>query len=171
MSDSTANNVKREIDVPINIPLPFNPNHMLSIGRPGSDAVNESYVPEHDILNCVPGAFSGMCQLIQNIDIDASRDKMRIPDDEMLKAVKAMRYLLSNDSQVHVDVVDAYKASGLLNCSWQARTWVLKNLGDMMVRLWFQSAKARINNNRGYYDYYVNAAAEQVAKSVREKRV
>tara|TARA_Y100000310_G_scaffold341431_1_gene440552 strand:- start:177 stop:611 length:435 start_codon:yes stop_codon:yes gene_type:complete len=144
---------------------------MLSIGKPGSDAVNESYVPEHDILNCVPGAFSGMCQLIQSIDIDASRDKMRIPDDEMLKAVKAMRYLLSNDSQVHVDVVDAYKASGLLDCSWQARTWVLKNLGDMMVRLWFQSAKARINNNRGYYDYYVNAAAEQVARSVREKRV
>ncbi len=144
---------------------------MLSIGKPGSDSVNESYVPEHDILNCVPGAFSGMCQLIQSIDIDASKDKLRIPDDEMLKAVKAMRYLLSNDSQTHVDVVDAYKASGLLDCSWQARTWVLKNLGDMMVRLWFQSAKARINNNRGYYDYYVNAAAELVAKSVREKRV
>lgn len=171
MVDKPSTTVRRDLDVPLNIPMPFNPQHMLSIGMPGSDAVNESYVPEHDILNCVPGAFSGMCQLIQNIDIDASRDKLKIPDEEMLKAVKTMRYLLSNDSQIHVDVVDAYKASGLLDCSWQARTWVLKNLGDMMLRMWFASAKARINNHRGYYDYYVNEAAEKVARSIRERKV
>lgn len=163
--------IRREVDVPITMGIPFDPDNMLSIQLPGSDAANQTYVPDQDILNCVPGAFAGMCQLIQTIDIDAAQDKLSIPDDEMLKAVQGMRYMLSNDAIQHGTVVDAYRASGLLDVSWQARTWVLKNMGDMMLRMWFESANARITTNRHYYDYYVNQAADIVAKSVREKKV
>jgi len=162
--------IRGEIDVPITMGMPFNPQNILSIQEPGSNSANQTYVPDQDILNCVPGAFSGMCQLIQTLDIDASQDKLKIPDDEMLKAVQGMRYMLSNEGPEHTTVVDAYRASGLLDVSWQARTWVLKNLGDMMLRMWFESAKARITNARHYHDYYVNAAADLVAKSIRDKK-
>jgi hypothetical protein len=162
--------IRGEVDVPITMGIPFDPNHMLSIQAPNSDSANQTYVPDQDILNCVPGAFSGMCQLIQTIDIDAAQEKLGISDDEMLKAVNGMRYMLSNDGPEHATVVDAYRASGLLDVSWQARTWVLKNLGDMMVRMWFESAKARITSHRHYHDYYVNQAADLVAKSIREAK-
>lgn len=169
-SEKQKSKIKSEIDVPITIGIPFDPSNMLSIQEPGSNSANQTYVPDQDILNCVPGAFSGMCQLIQTLDIDASQDKLGIPDDEMLKAVEGMRYMLSNSGPEHATVVDSYRASGLLDVSWQARTWVLKNLGDMMLRMWFESAKARITNARHYHDYYVNAAAELVAKSIRDKK-
>ena len=162
--------IRSEIDVPITIGIPFNPDHMLSIQEPGSNSANQTYVPDQDILNCVPGAFSGMCQLIQTLDIDAAQDKLRISDEEMLKAVQGMRYMLSNSGPEHATVVDSYRASGLLDVSWQARTWVLKNLGDMMLRMWFESAKARITSARHYHDYYVNQAADLVAKSIRDKK-
>ena len=160
-----------EYMAPITMGIPFDNNHMLSINDPGGDSVNRTYVPDQDILNCVPGAFAGMCQLIQNVDIDASQDKLGISDDEMLKAVKAMRYLLSNDAIQHDSVVDAYRASGILDCGWQARTWVMKNLGDMMVRMWYEGAKSRVTQHRKYYDYYVNEAADLVAKSIKENRM
>ena len=163
-------NIKGEIDIPITLGIPFDPNHMLSIQTPGSDAANQTYVPDQDILNCVPGAFAGMCQLIQTLDIDASQDKLGITEEEMLKAVQSMRYMLSTDSLDHATVVDVYRASGMLDVGWQARTWVLKNLGDMMLRLWFESAKARVTDRRHYYDYHVNQAADQVARIVRDNK-
>ena len=163
--------VTSEFAAPVTMGMPFDTNHMLSVNDPGGDSVNRTYVPDHDILNCVPGAFAGMCQLIQSVDIDASQDKLNISDDEMLKAVKAMRYMLSNDAVAHASVVDAYRASGLLDIGWQARTWVMKNLGDMMVRMWWESARSRISNTRKYYDHFVNEAADIVAKSIRENRV
>tara|TARA_Y100000034_G_C6803777_1_gene360728 strand:+ start:425 stop:943 length:519 start_codon:yes stop_codon:yes gene_type:complete len=169
-NEADKNKIKAEIDVPITMGIPFSTDHMLSIQRPGSDSANQTYVPDQDILNCVPGAFSGMCQLIQTLDIDAAQDKLGISDDEMLKAVQGMRYMLSNSAPEHATVVDAYRNSGLLDVSWQARTWVLKNLGDMMLRMWFESAKARITNTRHYHDYYVNQAADLVAKSIRDAK-
>ena len=163
--------VNSEFAAPITMGIPFDPNHMLSINDPGGDSVNRTYVPDQDILNCVPGAFAGMYQLIQNVDMDAAQEKLGISDEEMLKAVKAMRYLLSNDAIAHESVVDAYRASGLLDCGWQARTWVMKNLGDMMVRMWWESARSRVTSQRKYYDYYVNEAADIVAKSIKENRI
>ena len=58
---------RRGIDMGISVPLPFNTRNMLSINPQGATSANETYVPQHDIINCVPGAFVGMCKLIQTI--------------------------------------------------------------------------------------------------------
>ena len=163
MSDSEF---RRGLDIPVNMPLPFDNRHMLSINPHGTTSVNETYVPQHDILNCVPGAFVGMCKLIQTVDIEASTKNLGISEDEMLKAVTALRYILSRDGLSHGSIEEAYTSSGFANMSWQARTWVLKNLGDVMLRIWHQAAGSRVNSVKDYKDFPVNMAAESLLKSV-----
>jgi len=157
---------RRSLSMPVNMPLPFNPRNMLSINPHGSRSVNETYVPEHDILNVIPGAFVGMCTLIQNIDTEISTKTLNISEEDMMKAVKAIRYLLSRDGLSHASVEEAYLASGLVDLSWQARTWVLKNLADVLLRIWHQAAGARVNNVKEYMDSPINAAAEAALRSL-----
>ena len=163
---SDAEDYRRGIDVPVNMPLPFNPNHMLSISPRGVNSVNESYVPQHDIVNCVPAAFVGMCKLIQEVDTYASTQALQISEPEMEKAVLALRYILSRDGVSHATPEEAYIASGFTNLSWQSRTWVLKNLGDVMIRMWHQAAIARVNNVKQYMDFPVNNAADSLLRSM-----
>ena len=77
----------------ISVPLPFNTRNMLSINPHGTTSANETYVPQHDIINCVPGAFVGMCKLIQTIDTEASTKNLNISEKEMEDAVLAIRYI------------------------------------------------------------------------------
>jgi hypothetical protein len=156
---------RRSLDIPVNMALPFNTNHMLSISPRGVMSANESYVPQHDIINCVPGAFVGMCNLIQHVDTYTSTQTLQISEEEMEKAVLAMRYILSRGGISHATPEEAYIASGFTKLSWQARTWVLKNLGDIIVRMWHQAAVARVNDFKQYMDSPVNNAAENVLKS------
>lgn len=156
---------RRSLDIPVNMALPFDTRHMLSISPRGVMSANESYVPQHDMINCVPGAFVGMCNLIQHVDTYTSTQTLQISEEEMGKAVLALRYVLSREGLHHATPEDAYKASGFTNLSWQARTWVLKNLGDIMVRMWHQAAIARISDFKQYMDSPVNNAAENVLKS------
>lgn len=156
---------RRSLDIPVNMAMPFNPRHMLSINPQGTNTVNETYVPQHDILNCVPGAFVGMCNLIQNVDTYVAMQSLKISEEEMFKAVAALRYILSRDGLSHQSVEEAYVASGFSGLSWQARTWVLKNLGDVMIRMWHQAAVARVNNVKDYRDFPINQAAENLMKS------
>jgi len=157
---------RRSLSMPVSMPLPFDTRNMLSINPYGTKSVNETYVPEHDILNVMPGAFVGMCTLIQNIDTEVSTKTLNISEDEMLEAVKAIRYLLSRDGLAHATIEEAYIASGLVNLSWQARTWVLKNLADVMLRIWHQAASARVNNVKQYMDSPINTAAEAALRSI-----
>ena len=150
----------------ISVPLPFNTRNMLSINPQGATSANETYVPQHDIINCVPGAFVGMCKLIQTIDTEASTKNLNISEKEMEDAVLAIRYILSRQGLSHATPEEAYLASGLVDLSWQARTWVLKNLGDVMIRMWHQVAIARVNNVKDYMDFPVNQAAEALLKSL-----
>lgn len=156
---------KRSLDIPVNMALPFNPRHMLSINPQGASTVNETYVPQHDILNCIPGAFVGMCNLIQNVDSYVAMQSLKISEEEMFKAVSAIRYVLSRDGLSHQTMEEAYRASGFADMSWQARTWVLKNLGDVMLRMWHQAAISRVNNVKDYKDFPINQAAENLMKS------
>lgn len=157
---------RKSIDIPVGFQMPFDSRHMLSTNLQGSSSVNETYVPQHDIINCVPGAFVGLCKLIQTIDIEASTKTLNISEDEMKKAVLSLRYVLSRDGLAHGSIEEAYLASGFVDKSWQARTWVLKNLGDVLVRIWFQAAQARINNVKSYMDSPINAAAENLLKTL-----
>ena len=157
---------RRGIDMGISVPLPFNTRNMLSINPQGATSANETYVPQHDIINCVPGAFVGMCKLIQTIDTEASTKNLNISEKEMEDAVLAIRYILSRQGLSHATPEEAYLASGLVDLSWQARTWVLKNLGDVMIRMWHQVAIARVNNVKDYMDFPVNQAAEALLKSL-----
>ena len=150
----------------ISVPMPFNTRNMLSINPQGATSANETYVPQHDIINCVPGAFVGMCKLIQTIDTEASTKNLNISEKEMEDAVLAIRYILSRQGLSHATPEEAYLASGLVDLSWQARTWVLKNLGDVMIRMWHQVAIARVNNVKDYMDFPVNQAAEALLKSL-----
>ena len=150
----------------ISVPMPFNTRNMLSINPQGATSANETYVPQHDIINCVPGAFVGMCKLIQTIDTEASTKNLNISEKEMEDAVLAIRYILSRQGLSHATPEEAYLASGLVDLSWQARTWVLKNLGDVMIRMWHQIAIARVNNVKDYMDFPVNQAAEALLKSL-----
>ena len=84
----------------------------------------------------------------------------------MEDAVLAIRYILSRQGLSHATPEEAYLASGLVDLSWQARTWVLKNLGDVMIRMWHQVAIARVNNVKDYMDFPVNQAAEALLKSL-----
>ena len=157
---------RRGIDMGISVPMPFNTRNMLSINPQGATSANETYVPQHDIINCVPGAFVGMCKLIQTIDTEASTKNLNISEKEMEDAVLAIRYILSRQGLSHATPEEAYLASGLVDLSWQARTWVLKNLGDVMIRMWHQVAIARVNNVKDYMDFPVNQAAEALLKSL-----
>ena len=157
---------RRGIDMGISVPMPFNTRNMLSINPQGATSANETYVPQHDIINCVPGAFVGMCKLIQTIDTEASTKNLNISEKEMENAVLAIRYILSRQGLSHATPEEAYLASGLVDLSWQARTWVLKNLGDVMIRMWHQIAIARVNNVKDYMDFPVNQAAEALLKSL-----
>jgi hypothetical protein len=157
---------RRNLSMPVSMPLPFDTRNMLSINPQGTRTANETYVPEHDILNVMPGAFVGMCTLIQNVDTEVSTRTLNISEEEMLNAVKAIRYILSRDGISHANIEDAYIASGLVNLSWQARTWVLKNLADVMLRIWHQAAAARVNNVKQYMDSPINAAAEAALRSL-----
>jgi hypothetical protein len=157
---------RRGLDIPVNLPLPFNPQHMLSINPHGATTVNETYVPQHDILNCVPGAFVGMCKLIQSVDTEVSTRTLNISEEDMQKAVLALRYILSRDGLTHPTVEEAYLASGFVDLSWQTRTWVLKNLGDIIIRMWHQAAIARVNNIKDFRDFPINTAAESLLKSL-----
>lgn len=148
------------------MPLPFDTNNMLSVGRHGSNSVNETYVPQHDIINCLPGAFVGMCKLIQSVDTEVSTRTLNISEEDMKKAVLAMRYMLSRDGLGHSTPEEAYIASGFVDLPWQARTWVLKNLGDVIIRIWHQAAVMRINNVKQYMDSPINNAAESLLKSL-----
>ena len=150
----------------ISVPMPFNTRNMLSINPQGASSANETYVPQHDVINCVPGAFVGMCKLIQTIDTEASTKNLNISEKEMEDAVLAIRYILSRQGLSHATPEEAYLASGLVDLSWQARTWVLKNLGDVMIRMWHQIAIARVNNVKDYMDFPVNQAAEALLKSL-----
>lgn len=160
-----SDDLRRSLSVPVGMPLPFDTNNLLSVGRHGSNSVNETYVPQHDIINCLPGAFVGMCKLIQSVDTDVSTKTLNISEEEMKKAVLAMRYMLSRDGLSHATPEEAYIASGFVDLSWQARTWVLKNLGDVIVRIWHQAAIMRINNIKQYMDSPINNAAESLLKS------
>lgn len=157
---------RRGIDMEVSVPMPFNTRNMLSINPQGATSANETYVPQHDIINCVPGAFVGMCKLIQTIDTEASTKNLNISEKEMENAVLAIRYILSRQGLSHATPEEAYLASGLVDLSWQARTWVLKNLGDVMIRMWHQIAIARVNNVKDYMDFPVNQAAEALLKSL-----
>ena len=157
---------RKSLSMPVSMPLPFDTRNMLSINPQGAVSVNETYVPEHDILNVVPGAFVGMCTLIQNIDIEVSTKTLNISEEEMLKAVKAIRYILSRDGLMHPSIEETYKASGLVDLSWQARTWGLKNLADVLLRIWHQAAGARVNNIKQYMDSPINTAAEAALRSI-----
>lgn len=157
---------RRGIDMGVSVPMPFNTRNMLSINPQGATSANETYVPQHDIINCVPGAFVGMCKLIQTIDTEASTKNLNISEKEMENAVLAIRYILSRQGLSHATPEEAYLASGLVDLSWQARTWVLKNLGDVMIRMWHQIAIARVNNVKDYMDFPVNQAAEALLKSL-----
>lgn len=157
---------RRSLSMPVGMPLPFDPRNMLSINPHGTRTVNETYVPEHDILNVMPGAFVGMCTLIQNIDTEISTRTLNISEEEMLNAVKAIRYILSRDGLSHSSIEEAYMASGFVDLSWQARTWVLKNLADVMLRIWHQAAGARVNNVKQYMDSPINTAAEAALRSI-----
>lgn len=148
------------------MPLPFDPRNMLSINPMGSKTANETYVPEHDVLNVIPGAFVGMCSLIQNVDTEISTRTLHISEEDMLKAVKALRYILSRDGIAHSTIEEAYIASGFVDLPWQARTWVLKNLADVMLRIWHQAALLRVNNIKHYMDSPINAAAEAALRTV-----
>lgn len=162
-----SDDFRRGLDIPVNMPLPFNPRNMLSVSPRGVSSVNESYVPQHDIVNCVPGAFVGMCHLIQNVDTYASTQALQISEEEMEKAVLAIRYVLSREGLSHATPEEAYVASGFTNLSWQARTWVLKNLGDVMIRMWHQAAIARVSNVKEYMDFPVNNAADNLLKTFK----
>lgn len=162
----SAEDFRRGLDIPVAMPLPFNTKHMLSISPRGVNSVNESYVPQHDIVNCVPGAFVGMCKLIQDVDTYASTQALKISEPEMEKAVMAMRYILSRQGLSHATPEEAYVASGLASLTWESRTWVLKNLGDVMIRMWHQAAIARMNDLKQYMDFPVNNAAESLLKSM-----
>jgi hypothetical protein len=157
---------RRGIDMGVSVPMPFNTRNMLSVNPQGATSVNETYVPQHDIINCVPGAFVGMCKLIQTIDTEASTKNLNISEKEMETAVLAVRYILSRQGLSHGTPEEAYLASGLVDLSWQARTWVLKNLGDVMIRMWHQIAIARVNNVKDYMDFPVNQAAEALLRSL-----
>jgi hypothetical protein len=157
---------RRSLSMPVNMPLPFDTRNMLSINPQGTKTVNETYVPEHDILNVMPGAFVGMCTLIQNIDTEISTKTLNISEEDMLSAVKALRYILSRDGLSHGTIEEAYMASGLVDLPWQARTWVLKNLADVMLRIWHQAGAARVNNVKQYMDSPINAAAEAALRSI-----
>lgn len=157
---------RKSLSMPVSMPLPFNPRHMLSINPHGTMTANETYVPEHDILNVVPGAFVGMCTLIQNIDTEVSTKTLNISEEEMLKAVTALRYILSRDGLAHAQIEEAYLASGFVNLSWQARTWVLKNLADVLLRIWHQAASVRVNNIKQYMDSPINSAAEAALRTL-----
>ena len=113
----------------------------------------------------MPGAFVGMCNLIQNVDTYVAMQSLKISEEEMFKAVAALRYILSRDGLSHQSVEEAYVASGFSGLSCQARTWVLKNLGDVMIRMWHQAAVARVNNVKDYRDFPINQAAENLMKS------
>lgn len=163
-----SDDFRRSLGVPVNMPLPFDPRNMLSINPIGSRIVNDSYVPEHDILNCVPGAFVGMCTLIQTMDTEVSTRTLAISEEEMVKAVTAMRYILSRDGLSHIHIEEAYLASGFVGLSWQARTWVLKNLADVLLRIWHQAATARVSNIKQYMDSPINSAAEAALRSLNK---
>jgi hypothetical protein len=161
-----SDDLRRSLSVPVGMPLPFDTNNMLSVGRHGSNSVNETYVPQHDIINCLPGAFVGMCKLIQSVDTDVSTRTLNISEEDMKKAVLAMRYMLSRDGLSHSTPEEAYIASGFVDLPWEARTWVLKNLGDVIIRIWHQAAVMRINNVKHYMDSPINNAAESLLKSL-----
>lgn len=162
----SADDFRRGLDIPVQVPLPFDPRHMLSVSPRGVNNVNESYVPQHDIVNCVPGAFVGMCKLIQDVDTYVSTQALQISEPEMEKAVMALRYILSRQGLSHATPEEAYIASGFADLTWQARTWVLKNLGDVVIRMWHQAAVARMNDLKQYLDFPVNNAAENLLKSM-----
>jgi len=154
------------LNMPVSIPIPFDPRNMLSINPYGAKTANETYVPEHDILNVIPGAFVGMCNLIQHVDTYTSTQTLQISEEEMQKAVMAMRYILSREGLSHTTIEEAYIASGFVNASWQARTWVLKNLADVMLRIWHQAGTLRVNNVKQYMDSPINNAAEAALRSI-----
>jgi len=162
--DDTEREIRASLSVPVNMPLPFDTRNMLSVSPRGVNNVNESYVPQHDIINCVPGAFVAMCSLIQNVDTYVSTQALKISEPEMEKAVLALRYVLSREGLAHATPEAAYLASGFADLSWEARTWVLKNLGDVMIRMWHQAAIARVSNYKEYMDSPVNQAAENMLR-------
>lgn len=162
----SSEDFRRSLSMPVNMPLPFDPRNMLSINPYGAKTANETYVPEHDILNVIPGAFVGMCTMIQNIDTEVATKTLNISEEEMFKAVSAMRYILSREGLSHPTMEEAYIASGFVNLSWQARTWVLKNLADVMLRIWHQAGTLRVNNIKQYMDSPINSAAEAALRSL-----
>ena len=155
---------KAGLSIPVNMQMPFNPRNMLSVSLRGVNNVNESYVPQHDIINCVPGAFVAMCQLIQDVDTYVSTQALKISEPDMEKAVLALRYVLSREGLTHATPEEAYLASGFADLPWESRTWVLKNLGDVMIRMWHQAAIARVSNFKEYMDSPVNQAAENMLR-------
>jgi hypothetical protein len=107
-----------------------------------------------------------MCKLIQSVDTEVSTRTLNISEEDMQKAVLALRYILSRDGLTHPTVEEAYLASGFVDLSWQTRTWVLKNLGDIIIRMWHQAAIARVNNIKDFRDFPINTAAESLLKSL-----
>lgn len=162
MSDSKA----RDLEIPVQLPMPFDRSHLLSIGARGSTTANETYVPQHDIINCVPGAYVAMCKLITVQEVEVAQKHLEISEENMLKAAQALQYILSRGGLSHNTFEEAVKASGINALPWQARMWVLKNLGEVMVRMWFQIAKIRVNNVKEYMDTPIHAAADEVMRSL-----
>jgi hypothetical protein len=163
-NEEAREQLRASLSMPVGMPLPFNPRHMLSVSPRGVNNVNESYVPQHDIINCVPGAFVAMCTLIQNVDGYVAEQVLKISEPDMEKAVLALRYVLSREGLSHATPEEAYLASGFADLPWESRTWVLKNLGDVMVRMWHQAAIARVSNFKEYMDSPVNQAAENMLR-------
>lgn len=159
-------------DLPFEPDLPVNPDHIMTLSPRGSDDVSDTYSPLHDIVNCVPGAFKGMCQLIQNQEPEIAAEELEISDEEMVKAVKAMYYVFSSECVAegdHATFTEVLQDSGLADVSWQARTWVLKNFGEMMLRTWWALMRKRINDVKRYRDRHVTEAAEAAMETLRKK--
>jgi len=84
----------------------------------------------------------------------------------MLAAVKSLRYIMSTDGLAHTTVEDLFKSSGLLSVPWEARTWVLRMLGEMMLRMWYEAAKARVNDSRQWNSSPLNEATEKALRHI-----
>ena len=145
----------------VNPELPVDESFMTVSPRGGTH-VSECYSPQHDMVNCMPGAFKGLCQLIQTESPQIAAEDLGITEEEMTTAVEAIAFMLSNsafDSQYQT-YEKALEASGWNKCTWQAQTWVYKNLGDIMMRIWWKLMSMRINDYKKYEDRSINEAAK-----------
>lgn len=160
-----SDNLQASLEKMVQMPLPFSQD-ILTVNRTGTNSVGESYSPQHDIINCVPGAFVGMCHMVENIEKDIAIQKLGITPDEMRKAIDAMRRLLSRQTASCKTFGEALAMSGLGECTWEARTWALKNFAQVMLHMWHQSVMIRVTDMKQYKDDPVHAAADMSLRSL-----